>query len=75
MKEGAMDVIGLTGIGMTVGSHIVSFEGSATLFALLLGTLVVSATGILSSRAVSGWLRGLTARPALRLHAAPAGGR
>jgi hypothetical protein len=69
-----MEIIGLTGIGMTTGIQILSFEGGAALSASLIGALVVSGAGILSSRLRSGWKRSMTGRPALRLHPAPAAG-
>jgi hypothetical protein len=70
-----MEIIEITGIGMTVGNHILSYDGGAMLAALLLGALAISTGAILSSRTVSAWLGARSVRLPLGLHPVPACGR
>jgi hypothetical protein len=70
-----MQVIGLTGIGMASGVEVLSFDGGAMLAMVLMAGLAVSAAGIVLSRIDWTWTSRRAVRPALRLHASPAGGR
>jgi hypothetical protein len=72
VKEGVMEIVGLTGTGTMVGSQLLSLDATAGVVALL-ALFAASATAILWSRAPRIGVRPL--RPTLRLDPAPAGVR
>jgi hypothetical protein len=66
-----MEIVGLTGIGMTSGMQVLAFDAGA-MSAALIAVLAVSAGGIVGSRLIAHWRA--VHRPALRLHPAVVGG-